>query len=136
MIRLLMDQAQARSTVEHLSVKGCGAVHVADIGQSRASDAEIVAMASAERRAIVALDSDFHRLRAITGASRPSVIRIRREGLRGAEIAALVQQLITRLHRAIEQGAMITVTERAARVRRLRLRSTGSSRSERPRQPD
>jgi hypothetical protein len=35
------------------------------------------------------IDSDFNRLLAISGASGPSVIRIRREGLRGPEAAAL-----------------------------------------------
>ena len=41
---------------------------MADIGQS---DAEITALAVGEGRTIVTLDSDFHRLLAISGASAP-----------------------------------------------------------------
>ena len=41
---------------------------------------------------IVTLDSDFYRLLAISGASAPSVMRIRREGLRGPDVAALIRQ--------------------------------------------
>jgi predicted nuclease of predicted toxin-antitoxin system len=126
MTRILLDQGLPRSAVEHLTARGLDACHVADIGHSRASDAEILAMALDQRRTIVTLDSDFHRLLATTGASLPSVIRIRREGLRGAEIAALIDQVISRLHRVIDEGAMITVTEHSARVRRLPLGPVGA----------
>jgi len=81
----------------------------------------------------VTLDSDFHRLLAISGASKPSVIRIRREGLRGPEAAILITQLLEQLREQLEAGAMVTVTERAVRLHRLPLRKVGSkpSRGER-----
>jgi predicted nuclease of predicted toxin-antitoxin system len=122
MIRLLLDQGLPRSTVRHLEESGLDVLHVADMGQSRASDAEITALAVGEGRTIVTLDSDFHRLLAISGASAPSVIRIRREGLRGSDVAALIGQVLERLGDQIERGAMVTVTERTVRLHRLPLR--------------
>jgi hypothetical protein len=56
---------------------------------------------------------------AVSGAARPTVIRIRREGLNGAEIAALIADVLLRLPEAIAQGALMTVTERTIRIRRL-----------------
>jgi len=126
MIRLLLDQGLPRSTVRHLEESGLDVLHVADIGQSRASDVEITALAVGEGRTIVTLDSDFHRLLAISGASAPSVIRIRREGLRGSDVAALIGQVLERLGDQIERGAMVTVTERTVRLHRLPLRKVAS----------
>jgi len=125
-IRLLLDQGLPRSTAQGLADRGTDVCHVADIGYSRATDEEIAALALEQGRVIVTLDSDFHRLLAISGASGPSVIRIRREGLRGPEAAALIAQILARIGEQIEAGAMVTVTERSVRLRRLPLRQVTS----------
>ena len=126
MTRLLLDQGLPRSAVRHLEERGFDVSHVADIGHSRASDAEITTLALDQSRTIVTLDSDFHRLLAISGASAPSVIRIRREGLRGADVAALIGQVLEQLGDQIERGAMVTVTDRAVRLHGLPLRKVAS----------
>jgi predicted nuclease of predicted toxin-antitoxin system len=130
--RLLLDQGLPRSAVRHLEERGFDVRHVADIGYSRASDAEITVLARDQGRTIVTLDSDFHRLLAISGASAPSVIRIRREGLRGPDVAALVSQVLGQLGDQIERGAMVTVTERTIRLHRLPLRKVASKATWRP----
>jgi predicted nuclease of predicted toxin-antitoxin system len=124
-IRLLLDQGLPRSTVRNLEERGFDVCHVADLGYSRASDAEIIEVAEKQSRVIVTLDSDFHRLLAISGASRPSVIRIRREGLRGSDVAELVVRVTERLAEQIQCGAMVTITERAVRLHHLPLRTVG-----------
>lgn len=126
MIRLLLDQGLPRSTVRHLEERGYDVRHVADIGHSRASDGEITTLALDQGRTIVTLDSDFHRLLAISGASTPSVIRIRREGLRGFDVAELIGQILMRLRDQIERGAMVTVTKSNVRLHRLPLRKVAS----------
>ena len=126
MIRLLLDQGLPRSAVQRLAAQGIDVYHVADIGYSRATDEEITALAFEQGRTVVTLDSDFHRLLAISGASKPSVIRIRREGLRGPEAAILIAQLLEQLAEQLEAGAMVTVTERAVRLHRLPLRKVAS----------
>lgn len=68
---------------------------------------------------IVTLDSDFHALLALSNARKPSVIRIRREGLGGPEVAKLLDQIWSKCKDAIQQGAMVTVTENKIRVRYL-----------------
>ena len=75
------------------------------------------------------LDSDFHRLLAVSGADGPSVIRIRREGLRGSDVAELVGRVVQQLAEQIQGGAMVTVTERVLRLHRLPLRKVASKRA-------
>jgi predicted nuclease of predicted toxin-antitoxin system len=57
----------------------------AEIGQSRASDMEMVNLAREQAWVIITLDADFHGILALSGAASPLVIRIRREGLRGSD---------------------------------------------------
>ena len=86
-MKLLLDQGLARSTATALREVGFDALHVGDIGMAEALDAHIVERARIEGRVIVTLDADFHAILALTGATSPSVIRLRIQGLRGAEVA-------------------------------------------------
>jgi len=47
------------------------------------------------------------------------VIRIRKEGLDATALAALLQAVWPRVEDALISGALVTVTERSIRVRRL-----------------
>jgi len=62
---------------------------------------------------------EFRRLPVISGTSSPSVIRSRREGLRGADMAALVDQVHRQVGEQLKRGAMVTITEHNVRLRRL-----------------
>ena len=55
----------------------------------------------------------------MSSASSPSVVRIRQEGLRGKDVAFLLQRVWNEVGAAIASGAAVTVTERAIRLRRL-----------------
>lgn len=68
------------------------ALHVGDLGMASASDLEILADGREQRRIVVTLDSDFHALLALSGSSKPSVIRIREEGLKAAALCRLILQ--------------------------------------------
>jgi predicted nuclease of predicted toxin-antitoxin system len=74
---------------------------------------------TANEGVICTLDADFHTLLAVSGASGPSVVRIRREGMRGAEVASLLVKVWSEVAASIEHGAVLTVTEKAIRLRRL-----------------
>jgi len=92
---------------------------VSEIGMSRASDADILRRAHTESRACVTLDADFHSLLATSGERDPSVIRIRKEGLDAAALAALLQRIWPRIENALHSGALVTVTEQSVRVRHM-----------------
>ncbi len=119
MIRLLLDQGIPRSTTKILRAYGWDTVHVGDIGMSDATDVEIIEKGLADRRVIVTLDADFHAHLALTGAQFPSTIRIRIEGLRGNELAALLIDSWKNIEQQLMNGAMITINDKNIRIRRL-----------------
>jgi len=86
---------------------------------SRSDDSDILQRARAERRVCVTLDADFHAILATSGEPGPSVIRVRKEALDATALAALLQDIWPSIEQALAAGAMVTVTDRAIRVRRL-----------------
>jgi predicted nuclease of predicted toxin-antitoxin system len=119
LIRLLLDQGLPRSTVDFLLGAEWDPVHACQCGLATASDEQILQYARANGRVICTLDADFHALLAVAGASGPSVVRIRREGMRGSEVASLLVRVWSEVSASIERGAVVTVTESAIRLRRL-----------------
>lgn len=119
MKRLRLDQGVPRSAAALLRRSGWDAIHVSEIGMSRAGDMDILRRAHAEARICATLDADFHALLATSGKPGPSVIRIRKEGLDAPALAALLQGIWPGVEAALNAGAMVTVTDRSVRVRRL-----------------
>jgi len=117
--RLLLDQGLPRSAVELLVADGWDVVHACQCDLSTAKDEEILEYARRDRRIVCTLDADFHAILAVTGAAYPSVVRIRQQGLRGADVASLLKIVWNEVGESLQGGAAVTVTERAIRVRRL-----------------
>ncbi len=57
-----------------LTEAGHDAVHVADLGMSRAADMEILELADGDERAVVSTDTDFGTLLAMGNRQGPSVL--------------------------------------------------------------
>jgi predicted nuclease of predicted toxin-antitoxin system len=89
-MRLLLDQGLPHSAVLHLKNADIEVAHVGDRGLATASDSKILDFGRQEGRIVVTLDADFHALLALSGATGPSVIRIRIEGLRAESLATLL----------------------------------------------
>ncbi len=118
---LLLDQGLPRSTVHFLRQSGIEARHIGDLGLSAADDAALLERAREEGEIVVTLDADFHALLALSGAGWPSVIRIRIQGLRGEQLAALLVRVLDQCRKELESGVLVTVTEASTRLRRLPL---------------
>ena len=118
-MRLLLDQGLPRSTLLHLRNQGIDAVHVGDRGLATATDSRILDLGRKEAMVVVTLDADFHALLALSGATSPSVIRIRIEGLRGEELARVLSNVLPVCTDDLLKGAMVSVTESGVRIRRL-----------------
>lgn len=119
MISLLLDQGIPRSTTAILRDSGFSVEHVADIGMSTVTDIAIIEYARQKQRGIVTLDADFHALLAVSGAANPSVLRIRKEGLRGPEMAKLVRKALKLVSTEWNCGFLVTVTDTSIRLHRL-----------------
>jgi predicted nuclease of predicted toxin-antitoxin system len=121
MIALLLDQGMPRRTSAQLREIGIDCVHTAEIGASTLQDEQIIALAVSQTRTIVTLDDDFHALLAVSGASAPSVVRVRIEGLKAHAATALIQQVLDACGDDLAAGAAVTVQPGRLRVRRLPL---------------
>ena len=102
-------------------LRDCGwdVQHVSERGMSRAEDSAIIALARQEQRMVVTLDADFHALLAVSGATGPSVLRIRMEGLKANQVAALVERVLALASDELEQRAMITLADGKVRIKLL-----------------
>jgi predicted nuclease of predicted toxin-antitoxin system len=99
--------------------RGWDVRHVGDVQLSRATDAEILERARTERRVCVTLDADFHSILAVSGATGPSTIRVRIEGLDAPAFAELIKRIWPQIEPSVEAGAMVSVDSTSVRVRRL-----------------
>jgi predicted nuclease of predicted toxin-antitoxin system len=120
-MKLLLDQGLPRSTVFTLRASGVEAVHVSERALATAPDSIILEIARQEQRIVVTLDADFHALLVLSGATGPSVIRIRIEGLRAENLAGVLVDVLKLCKDDLTHGAMVSVTEHGVRVRRLPL---------------
>ena len=82
-------------------------------------DIDILEQARKDDRVCITLDADFHALLATSGERGSSVVRVRKEGIDAGKLAELLQAVWPSIRSALADGAMVTVTERAIRVRRL-----------------
>ncbi len=86
-MKLLLDQGLPRSTVLELQKLNIDSIHVGEIGMASSTDSDIISKALNDGLTVVTLDSDFHTILATDESIKPSVIRIRIEGLKSRELS-------------------------------------------------
>ena len=118
-MKFLADMGLARSTVAFVQGQGHDAVHLRDQGLQRLRDGEIVEKATAEGRVILTHNLDFGRIVAVSGATVPSVITFRLQDMRPAQVNHYLAEVLGRFSAELEAGALVSVNERAIRVRSL-----------------
>jgi predicted nuclease of predicted toxin-antitoxin system len=117
-MRLVLDQGVPRDAAVRLRNRGHDCVHVGEIGMHNAADDEILAW-SATGAIVVTLDADFHAILAVSGASGPSVIRLRIQGLRAPELTALIEKVVAEFQKDLQGGCLITVKAHKTTCHRL-----------------
>lgn len=118
-MRWLLDQGLPRTAADLLRGLGMDAVHVGEIGMAGATDRGITNIAGQQDRIIVTLDSDFHAILALSGTQKPSVIRIREEGLKAAEVCKFITGARDLFANELMAGCVLSVTSTKARLRML-----------------
>jgi len=118
-MKLLLDQGLPRSAASLLRVAGIDTVHTGEIGLATADDETIIQVARQQGRVVVTLDADFHALLALSGADKPSIVRIRIEGLQADPLATLLQALLEERGSELDKGALMTVQPKRVRIRFL-----------------
>ncbi len=118
-MKVLLDQGIARTTESLLRAAGIDATHVGTIGMAHATDSEIIDFASHSKSIIVTRDADFSDFIATRSIRSPSVIRLRAEGIGGAEVAGIVHAVMDAARPALDAGALVSTDGRSIRVRLL-----------------
>lgn len=119
-MRFLVDANLSPRLIPLLVEAGHEATHVFDLGLGQASDEIIMARAHAEQRVVVTADTDFVTMLALTGASLPSVVLVRRAtGRRTHQLAALLIANVGPLEAEVEEGCIVVVEADRVRVRSL-----------------
>jgi predicted nuclease of predicted toxin-antitoxin system len=111
-VALVLDQGVPRDAAEILRHLGFECIHVGEVGMSASADEEIPGLAFGNNSVVVTLDAEFHTILAVSGATGPSVIRVRIQGLRAMEIADCVRLVCARLDSELLAGSLVTVKSR------------------------
>jgi predicted nuclease of predicted toxin-antitoxin system len=122
-VRLLVDQNLPPRLCSLLTDAGHDAVHVRDLGLASAPDAEILDLAADQGRTIISADTDFGALLAQRRSTRPSVLLVR--AIVDLSPDAMAERLVAQLPALasdLSEGAIVALTPRGARSRRLPLR--------------
>ena len=118
-MRLVLDQGVPRDAATGLRGLGHECLHVGEIGMGKAADDEIVAWSLGKNAIVVTLDADFHTILAVSGASGPSVIRLRMQGLGAPEVVELVQKVLAGFEADLKRGSLVTVKAHKTTCHRL-----------------
>lgn len=124
-MRLVLDQGVPYDAAALLRNIGYDCTHVGEIGMSRASDEEIVALSLERRAVVVTLDADFHAILAVSGAQGPSVIPMRLQGLGAVEVVEVDRKVLASFEVELERGALITVKALKTTCHRLPIGISG-----------
>jgi predicted nuclease of predicted toxin-antitoxin system len=119
-MKLLLDQGLPPLTAELLRRQGIDAIHVSEIGYSRAEDTQIIELAQTNERIIITLDADYHAAIALTFSPSPSVIWIRVVNLRASEYVEIIMPILNEYKEMLINGVLITMRfDRTVKTRLL-----------------
>lgn len=120
-MKLLLDMNLSPKLVDILVEKGLEATHWYFIGANNAPDTEILSYARDNDYIVVTCDLDFSTILAITHGQKPSVIQLRVHNHDLHQIAELVSNAILSYTSEIENGAILSIDAKIARMRILPL---------------
>ena len=105
--------------VQALAERGWQAIHWSTVGDSRATDAQIMAWARTSGHVVFTHDLDFGTLLALTHAMGPSVIQVRTHDVLPGHLEQIVVTAIRTYESQLRDGAIVTVDELRGKVRVL-----------------
>jgi len=118
-VKFLADMGVSPLTVEFLRKLGHDAIRLPEVGLERRSDAEVIAYAVAQGRVVVTFDLDYPALLALNPSSRASAIVFRTTRADPEWINRRLEETLTFLAEALENGAIVAVEDDRYRVRRF-----------------
>ncbi len=118
-MKFLGNMGISPRTIKYLTERGYQAKRLLDEELERLPDDEILSKARSESSVILTNDTDFGDLLAASHAPLPSVILFRLNDMRPDNVNGYLLRVIQEHSDALQEGAIISVSERTIRVRRL-----------------
>ena len=118
-MNFLADMGISPRVVEELRRRGHDALHLAEQGLNRMADRDILQKAREENRVLLTHDLDFGELLAASGGNLPSVIIFRLKDMRAPNVSQHLFSIINQQSEALNNGAVLSVTEQKVRIRML-----------------
>ena len=118
-MKILVDMNLPPEWVEFFAAHGIEAVHWSMVGDSRATDAEIMAWARQRRHVVFTHDLDLGTILATSNAEGPSVLQMRTQDVLPSAVGSDIVRVLRDHLQELEQGAIVTVDEVRFRVRIL-----------------
>jgi predicted nuclease of predicted toxin-antitoxin system len=124
-VRFLLDQGVPRDSATRLREMGYACTHVGEIGMWAAADGDILRWAAEQDAVVVTLDADFHAILAVSAANRPSVVRIRMQGLDATAVVEVILSVLMSFGTDLEHGSLVTVKARKMTCHKLPIGGAG-----------
>lgn len=118
---ILIDMNLSPEWAPRLRAAGWQGTHWSEIGDPRASDAEIMLYAKANGMVVLTHDLDFGALLALTHAEGPSVLQLRGANVLPEMAARTIVNALKANESALSDGALVVVDPGRSRVRVLPL---------------
>ncbi|TVQ49079.1 MAG: hypothetical protein EA365_00705 [Gloeocapsa sp. DLM2.Bin57] len=118
-MRFLADMGISPRTVTWLKSQGYDSIHLSEQGLEKLPDEDILIKAKNESRIILTVDLDFGELLAISKGTLPSVILFRLGNQSRNLIEAKLTEILEKCQNELLEGAIISVTQNALRIRNL-----------------
>jgi predicted nuclease of predicted toxin-antitoxin system len=118
-MKFLLDMGLSQSSTTFLRTQGYDVVHLRDQGLQRWADDQIIDKARREERVILTHDLDFGRIVALSQSQLPSVITFRLDDMQPVQVNHYLAEVLAQFTAELQAGALVSVHERAIRVRLL-----------------
>jgi predicted nuclease of predicted toxin-antitoxin system len=124
-VRFLVDESIQQRVAVLLTEAGHDAIHLSDLGLLGATDDQVLAAAADSGRGLITADTDFGALLSLAGASRPSVLLLRRPGRHASQRTDAILEAVETARSHIEAGALVVVEPHRLRIRKLPITGLG-----------
>jgi predicted nuclease of predicted toxin-antitoxin system len=118
-MKILVDMNLSPEWIAVLDKSGFESIHWSSLGESSASDNEILAWARTNGYVVFTHDLDFGAILAATKAKYPSVLQVRTQDVSPNCLESLVISVLKQFQDKLTEGALISIDREMSRLRIL-----------------